>query len=230
MEERDFKGVWIPKEIWLNNDLTLIEKIILVEVDSLDVEEKGCYATNKYFAELCNCTETTVSTSIKKLIELKLLEQIGFDGRRRYLRSAIKTFKVSIQNIERQTLNNLKADFKIFKGSNIINNIDNNINNNIKEKIYKKEKFIAPTLEEVENYCKERNNNIDAKRFFEYYSINNWKDKDGKQVKSWKQKVITWEGRNKKVENIPDWFNKDLTIDKATTEEAEEMKKIINSY
>lgn len=55
-----------------------------------------------------------------------------------------------------------------------------------------------PTLEQIEEYCKSRNNNVDAKAFFDYYEANDWKDKDGKQVKSWKQKVITWETHEKK--------------------------------
>jgi len=32
---RDFKGVWIPKEVWINKDLTWMEKLFLVEIDSL---------------------------------------------------------------------------------------------------------------------------------------------------------------------------------------------------
>ena len=32
--KRDFKGVWIPKEIWLSLDLTLVEKCLL-EVDPI---------------------------------------------------------------------------------------------------------------------------------------------------------------------------------------------------
>lgn len=225
-QDREFRGVWIPREIWGNKDLSLIEKIILVEVDSLDVDDKGCYASNKHFAELCNCTETTISTSIKRLIELGYLYQVGFDGRKRFLKSAIKTFKVSIKEIERQTLKNLKADFKKFKGSILINNTSNNtINNNIYNKQFKK-----PTLEEIEQYCKERNNNIDPKKFYEYYSVSNWKDKDGKQVKNWKQKVITWEGRNKKQDNTPEWFDKDLKIDKASDEEEKIMQSFLNNY
>lgn len=220
--ERDFKGVWIPKEIWSNTELTLIEKIILVEIDSLDVNEEGCYASNKYLADFCNCTETTISTSINKLIKMEYLYLVKFDGRRRYLKSAIKTFKVSIQNIEKQTLNNLKADFKKLKAININNNIDNNIKeNNIKER------FKKPTLEDIEEYCKSRNNNIDPKKFYDYYSVNNWKDKDGKQVKSWKQKVITWEGRSRS-NNVPEWFDQNLDIEKASKEEVNEMKNILN--
>jgi len=50
-------------------------------------------------------------------------------------------------------------------------------------------------LQDVENYCQERKNSVDAKKFFDYYSTGNWKDAKGNQVKNWKQKLLTWEGR-----------------------------------
>ena len=54
--------------------------------------------------------------------------------------------------------------------------------------------FTPPTLEEVQAYCKERNNNVDAKRFWDYYEAAGWKDQSGKPVKNWKQKMIAvWE-------------------------------------
>lgn len=57
-----------------------------------------------------------------------------------------------------------------------------------------KKAFIPPTLEEIEAYCKERKNNVDAKRFFDYFTASDWVDSKGNKVKNWKQKIITWEG------------------------------------
>lgn len=57
----------------------------------------------------------------------------------------------------------------------------------------KKKGFSPPTLEEVEEYCRQRKNNVDAKRFYDYFSEGEWKDSKGQPVKNWKQKVITWE-------------------------------------
>lgn len=54
-------------------------------------------------------------------------------------------------------------------------------------------KFTPPTLKEIEEYVKERNSPVDAKRFFEYYESGGWKDGKGQAVKNWKQKLITWE-------------------------------------
>lgn len=84
-DNRDFKGVWIPKEIWLNEELTMLEKVIFVEIDSLDGPEH-CYASNEYFATFCNCSESKVSKAIKKLKELGMIEEVAFDGRHRKLR------------------------------------------------------------------------------------------------------------------------------------------------
>ena len=67
--DRDFKGVWIPKEIWLNSELTILEKVIFTEIDSLD-NENHCIASNEYFANFCDCSESKISKAIKKLKEL----------------------------------------------------------------------------------------------------------------------------------------------------------------
>jgi len=67
MEERQFKGVWIPRKIWLADDLTIQEKVILVEIDSLETMDRGCYASNKYFSEFFKLTTQRVSQIIKSL-------------------------------------------------------------------------------------------------------------------------------------------------------------------
>lgn len=64
--ERDFKGIWISKEIWLNTHLTMNEKLFLVEIDSLD-NEKGCFASNDYFAEFFGLSKNRCSEIIKSL-------------------------------------------------------------------------------------------------------------------------------------------------------------------
>ena len=71
-----------------------------------------------------------------------------------------------------------------------------NINTN-KKPNKKTHIFVPPTLEEIEAYCKERNNSVDAKYFFDYYSEGDWIDAKGNKVKNWKQKIITWEKSSK---------------------------------
>lgn len=83
--ERTVKGIWIPIEIWEDTRLTALDKIILAEIDSLDGEEH-CFASNKYIAQFCHCSETHVSKSISKLIEYGYISIISFDGRTRCLK------------------------------------------------------------------------------------------------------------------------------------------------
>lgn len=73
--------------------------------------------------------------------------------------------------------------------------IDNN-------KLLSKRKFEKPTIEEITEYCKSRNNNVDPQEFYDYYDVASWKDSNGKQIKNWKQKVIYWEKRNKEKNNL----------------------------
>lgn len=91
---RDFKGVWIPKQVFLDERLNAIEKIILIEIDSLDAEDsEGCYASNEYLANFCKCSMTKVSTSISKLIKLGYLYVSKNDGRKRYLKSRLSNYE-----------------------------------------------------------------------------------------------------------------------------------------
>jgi hypothetical protein len=85
-ENRDFKGVWIPKEIWLNTDLSIIEKVLLVEIDSLDNSERGCFASNEYLSSFVQLSEGRVANIISDLKKRKFIIQVFFDGRNRGLR------------------------------------------------------------------------------------------------------------------------------------------------
>lgn len=69
---RNFKGVWIPKIIWINKKLSWMEKLFLVEIDSLDNKE-GCYASNNYFAEFFQLSKQRCSQIINSLIKKKCL-------------------------------------------------------------------------------------------------------------------------------------------------------------
>jgi uncharacterized protein YdaU (DUF1376 family) len=60
----------------------------------------------------------------------------------------------------------------------------------------KKNDFIPPTLDEIKAYCESRNSSVDPAKFFDFYNAGNWIDSKGNPVKNWKQKLITWEGRD----------------------------------
>lgn len=70
--KRKFEGIWIPRDIWLSNELTLQEKIFLVEINSLD-NDGGCYANNQYFSDFFRISKRRVREVISSLVEKKHL-------------------------------------------------------------------------------------------------------------------------------------------------------------
>lgn len=136
-------------------------------------------------------------------LAIKMVVNTIVDNLKRDALKRIKQSKASRKNglsggrpkTPKKPLNNPTGDFennpKITPNKD--KDKDKDANNN-------KKGFIPPNLEEIKNYCIERSNNVDANKFNDYYSTSNWKDKDGKSVKNWKQKIISWEGRNSTTE------------------------------
>jgi hypothetical protein len=181
--ERDFKGVWIPKEVWLDTRLNALDKIILVEIDSLDCGE-GCFASNKYLADFCQCSEIKISKSVSLLIELGYLEVIKFDGRKRFLKSCL------IKNI-RQTYKKYKADLYKIKDNNINNNIDNK--NNIDKSIL---------LEKSETYGNQEINEM----------FDKWKEMFGYKPKNSKQNRFALYNMLRAKDKGKDWIIQTMVI------------------
>ena len=66
--ERDFKGVWIPRDIWLSENLSLMEKVLFVEVHSLD-NERGCFASNRHFGKFFRLSDRQIRRHLASLKE-----------------------------------------------------------------------------------------------------------------------------------------------------------------
>lgn len=124
MQERAFKGIWIPAEIWLSKDLSIMEKIFLVEIDSLDNDD-GCYASNKYFAEFFGVTTVRASQVIKSLSEKGYVEISYVKDGNQIKNRVVKTSK-SLHNL----LNKFNTPIKYSKGGYKENFKDNNIYSN----------------------------------------------------------------------------------------------------
>jgi len=80
------------------------------------------------------------------------------------------------------------------KGSQGVDNTpqDKDKDNDIVKVKAKVKRFVKPKIEEIMDYCDERQNNVDAEKFYDYYSSNGWRV--GKNpMKDWKASVRTWE-------------------------------------
>ena len=65
----------------------------------------------------------------------------------------------------------------------------------------KKRRFTPPRLEEVEEFCQERRNGIDAQRFVDFYAAKGWMVGKNKMV-CWRSAVRTWEGKNRNTSSL----------------------------
>lgn len=184
--ERDFKGVWISKEIWLDNKLTWMEKIVITEINSLDGKD-GCFASNNYLADFFNLTPGRISQIISALIDKKYISAEYFrEGKEitkrvlRILNTPIKNSKEGIKNIKEGYLENAKG----------INTLINNTNNNTdKEKeIYKSiiDGFYRYYNKEYDITGKERGS---AKRIAKkLINYDNWQERLSEKVNALHQK------------------------------------------
>lgn len=105
---RAFKGIWIPKNIWLDEDLTIMEKVFLVEIDSLD-NEQGCFASNGYFADFFKiskgrCTQIIKGLEAKGYLTIEYQKE-GKEIKKRTLR-VVNKLNTPIKNIKHPYLEN----------------------------------------------------------------------------------------------------------------------------
>lgn len=187
MINRAFKGIWIPADIWLNEDLTVMEKLFLVEIDSLDNNE-GCYASNAYFAKFFGVSKVRCSQIIKALEAKKLVTiDLEKDGKQ------IKKRTVRVLNIFNRGMKYTEEGYEEkFKGNNT--SINNTYELNKKESTTKTKRFLAPTSQEVGNYFLERgstNAMVESDKFIDFYTSKNWMVGKNK-MKDWKSAVRNW--------------------------------------
>jgi len=151
--ERNFKGIWIPKEIWLSEELTLQEKVMLVEIDSFDNEERGCYASNKYFSKFFSITPGRVSQIISSLISkgyvsaIYLRENQEIKERQLHINrppypEVVNILNTYLENDIGGSKYSKEGYLENDKENNItINNINNNINKENNKKKEPKHKY-----------------------------------------------------------------------------------------
>lgn len=89
-----------------------------------------------------------------------------------------------------------KGEFEQLEETEIQNSVKNEKENTSGSRALPKRKnresFVKPSMEEIRDYCKKRNNKVSATKFFDYYESNGWKV--GKNpMKNWQAAIRTWE-------------------------------------
>ena len=96
---------------------------------------------------------------------------------------------VQIKNPVENPSKNTVKNTAIYKQNKNNKKKDTNVS---KEKSAANNRFIPPTLEEVQAYCQERGNKVDAEQFIDFYAAKGWMVGKNK-MKDWKACVRTWE-------------------------------------
>ena len=182
----------IPANVRYDKTLRPNAKLLYGEITALSNKEGCCWATNSYFANLYDVDSNTISKWISQLnnkgyitISFTYKENKEIDKRIIQIAPPIDKKEGGYGSKDPRGMDQ--------KGEE-----NNTSNNNTRKNI---PPFIPPSLEEVKKYKEKENLSFDPIRFHAYYSANDWKDKDGKPVKNWKNKArLVWAINNKEKE------------------------------
>ena len=175
----------LTSEVRYNENLTPNAKLLYAEITALINMNGECFASNKYFADLYGKSKTTISKWVSELVKEGYVE--------------VKlTYKEGSKEINNRYIRILKGGIVKNLNTPILKKLkDNNtiVNNNT---TYSNKK---PSIEEIKQYCLQRNNGIDAEQFFDFYESKNWYVGKNK-MKNWQAAVRTWEKRKTKTSKI----------------------------
>lgn len=177
---------WMVNKLHLKGNELLIYAIIY---GFSQAEQQTFSGSLQYLADWTNSTRQGVMKNLKSLLDKGLIEKkdININGVK-FCEYCTTELSGVYNKVYRGVQQSLTGGVQQSLHNNInIDNTNNNINNNISGK-----RFKPPTVDEVKAYCIERQNNVDAARFIDYYTANGWKV--GKNtMKDWKAAVRTWE-------------------------------------
>lgn len=187
--------------------------------------------TEEMLASITNTERSVAEKAIKALTDLKLMEvkedgtfflpkvteMIGSETdwakKKREYRDNSRTSEGQTEDIERTNEGQKKTlSDKSKRKSNSKSNSNSNSNRD--------KKFVPPTLEQIMEYCSERNNNVDPQKFLNHYQSNGWMV-GRNHMKDWKAAVRTWENNsfdkptspkktgNEFLELLNDWEDED---------------------
>ena len=142
------KGFWIDGDDFLDAELKIMDKLMLTAIKQLDKADKGCFASNSYFADFFDISSGRCSQIITKLSELGYIKvKIHREGK------IITKRTITVVNKLNRVLRKLNRGSKYSKEGYLIyceginktnNNKDIKKKNTKKKKEIEKEKIVVP--------------------------------------------------------------------------------------
>lgn len=217
MSDRKYYWLKLKRDFFKRHDIRIVEgmpngkeyilfylKLLCESVDhegNLRFSDQIPY-NEDMLAIITNTNVDIVRSAVKVFTELKMMEILddgtifmaevdGMIGTETEWAKKKREYRASIQGdvpplIEGQSEDNVRTMSDKSKSKSIEIDKEKDINN-------KRKRFTPPTIDEVKAYCEERHNTVDAERFIDYYSSQNWKKANGRPLEDWKAAVRTWE-------------------------------------
>ena len=212
--ERQFKGIWIPAEIWLSKELKPIEKILLADIDSFTGNGKSFYKSNVTIAEDLGVSVSTSKRAIKALSTQNYINISGTTTTR--VCKSLIGFKHLGQNepseLDKGQNEQGQVHNELNKGQNdpplgskrtTTNTVTNTVTNSITKK------GIPSSQKECVMYFIELGSTPEeAAKFNDWYDQVGWRVKGGNKIKDWKAAARSWTKRKFKT-NETKGFNAD---------------------
>ena len=143
-----------------------------------------------------------LKSAVKELKEYGyLIQKRNKDEKGRFL----KTIYIIVENpqVENPQVENPQVENPQVENPQVENPLLLNTNiqsTNLKNTKRENKHFIIPTIEEIKNYCNERQNKINPEYFLDYYTARDWKFNNGGKMKDWKATIRNWERLEKNRE------------------------------
>jgi len=212
----------LTADVRYDKTLKPLARLLYAEITALCNKEGYCWSSNQYFADLYEVDPKTVSGWIGQLkTKGYITVQLEYkEGTKQVLKRYIRINEGGMDKIM-DTLpikkcipspqNDGDPPHKIMEDNKTINNTFNNTTN-------KGTRFTPPSVDEVSDYCNQRNNSVDAETFIDFYQAKGWMVGKNK-MKDWKACVRTWE-TNRKQRSKPKQQGtiKDRSIEDALTD------------
>ena len=162
-------------------------------------DKSGGYSGRQdYLMEWLGCTRQSITNIMGKLVQQGLIARVQSETGAVIYRTTpckktlheVKKDDMACQKTLPEEVKKLDVECQKTLHPTIYNTTDNTIYN------YScsmgAETTTPPTAEEVAAYCRERGNDIDARRFVDYYAVSGWK-RGGKPIEDWRALIRLWE-------------------------------------
>jgi hypothetical protein len=168
----------------LADELDFEENTVSLALGAL--EQLNMIVTNNGFFSIAGWEEYQNIEGMDKIREQNRLRQAKFKQKQKLLEGNV-TDNVTVTQ---GNATDIEEDKDLDKEKDVLENTSQ-----------KRKRFVPPTLEDVQAYCDERQNGVDAERFIDYYTANGWLVGKNK-MKDWKAAVRTWERNETGVKKV----------------------------